>query len=86
VKIARLAIGAQNKPLNLDVLYSEACARGFHINTNKPTQTYGARLRDRRKRVGLIYLKGHGWWLSERPYSPANYIPSTTSRAVMHMN
>jgi hypothetical protein len=86
VKVARLAIGDRNKPLNLDVLYSEACARGFLINTSRPTYTYGARLRDRKKRVGLIFLKGHGWWLSERPYPPANYMPSTTSRAGMHVN
>ena len=81
VKIARIAIGAANKPLPLGVLYDDARAKGFQILSENPRGTYGARLRDHHKRIGLIFLRKFGWWLSERPYEPANYSPGTpTSR------
>ena len=80
VKIARNAIGRANKPLLIDVLFDEARARGLHINTDNPKGTYGGRLRDYAKRVNLIFLKGFGWWQSERPYKPANYVPNPSAR------
>jgi hypothetical protein len=35
----------------------------------------GDALRMYAEQEGLIFLEGHGWWLKERPYPPANYYP-----------
>jgi hypothetical protein len=80
VKAARIAIGTANKPLQLEALHEYAKANGFQIFTPDPKGTYSARLRDKAHRVGLVFLKGYGWWLSERPYEPANYRPGTPAK------
>lgn len=80
VKVGREVIGQQNQPVQVSALYKEVSARGFAINTPRPSLTYSARLRDYRKPVGLIYLKNFGWWLSERPYAPAHYVPTNITR------
>lgn len=80
VKAAREVIGQENRPVHVSVLYREVNARGFVIRTLKPVLTYGSRLRDYKKRVGLIYLDGFGWWLVERPYPAANYTPESIIR------
>ena len=80
VKVAREVIGQQNRPVQISELYQEVTARGFVIKTPKPVLTYGARLRDYRKQVGLTYLDGLGWWPVERPYPQANYNPANALR------
>jgi hypothetical protein len=86
VKAARDVIGQHNQPVEISEIFSDVAARGFVINTTKPVMTYGARIRDYRNRVGLIYLQGFGWWLAERPYPPANYSPANVSRIGKHTN
>jgi len=73
VVAARRKIEEAGKPQPLDKLFDHIRTSGFRINTNKPRSTFGARLRDYSGRVGIIYLKGNGWWLSDRPYKPASY-------------
>ena len=85
VKAAREVIGLHNKPVQIGTLFREINARGYIIETQKPVFTYGARLRDHRKTIGLTYLQGFGWWLVERPYPPANYTPSSVSRIGRHI-
>jgi hypothetical protein len=85
VKAARDVIGQHNQPIQVGVLFKEISAKGFIINTPRPVLTYAARLRDNRKRVGLIYLDGFGWWPVERPYPPAQYMPSSISRIGKHI-
>jgi hypothetical protein len=85
VKAAREVIGQHNKPVHVGTLFREISERGCVIDTPKPALTYGARLRDNRKAIGLTYLEGFGWWLSERPYPPANYMPSSVSRSGRHI-
>jgi hypothetical protein len=80
VKAGREVIGQQNRPVQVSILYREISVRGFVIGTREPVSTYAARLRDYKKRVGLIYLEGFGWWLIERPYPPANYVPESVIR------
>jgi hypothetical protein len=85
VKVARDVIGLQNQPVQVSALFQEVIARGFVINTPKPVLTYAARLRDYRDRVGLKYLEGLGWWLAERLYPPANYVPTNITRIGKHI-
>jgi hypothetical protein len=85
VKAARDVIGQRNQPVQVSALFQEINARGFVINTPKPILTYAARLRDYRTRIGLAYLDGFGWWLVERPYPAANYIPPNVSRIGKHI-
>jgi hypothetical protein len=80
VKAGRDVIGQQNRPVQISTLYREVSLRGFVINRQKAVSTYAARIRDYKKRVGLIYLEGFGWWLIERPYPPANYTPESVIR------
>jgi hypothetical protein len=80
VKAAREVIGQHNHPVPIGILFKEISARGYVVSTPRPLLTYGARLRDNRRTIGLTYLEGFGWWLVERPYLPANYAPSTISR------
>jgi hypothetical protein len=80
VKAGRDVIGQQNRPVQISILYREVSLRGFVIKRQKAVSTYAARIRDYKKRVGLIYLEGFGWWLIERPYPPANYAPESVIR------
>jgi len=80
VKAGRDVIGQQNRPVQVSILYREVSGRGFVIRRQKPVSTYAARIRDYRKRVGLIFLEGFGWWMVERPYPPANYVPESIIR------
>lgn len=80
VKAARAAIERAKKPLMLQPLYAMVASKGFSIKTDTPTDTFGARLRDCSKEVGLVFLQGHGWWLRERPYKAADYRPSAPTR------
>ncbi len=54
VKEARTIIGSLDHPVSLSNLFEAVRAKGFHIETNNPKATYGARLRDHSKRVGLV--------------------------------
>jgi hypothetical protein len=86
VEVARELIGSSDKPLPVAVLFEAARAKGFEINTKKPNLTYSARLRDLKTQVGLIFLKGFGWWLKERPYPAAQYVPQASGSAGNHLN
>jgi hypothetical protein len=86
VDVAREIVNASGKPLMLAQLFHQVRARGYLVNTRDPQKTYSARLRDHADRVGLIYLRGHGWWLKERPYIDGNYVPMIASRMDQHVN
>lgn len=83
VRITAEFIAAIAKPLVLDATYSHAKSAGVQIATKDPKSTYGARLRDHGARFGLFYLKNFGWWIRDRPYSPAGYFPSTPAALAM---
>jgi hypothetical protein len=85
VKAVRDVIGNKNRPMQINALFQEISALGFVIDTPKPILTFGARLRDHRTPANLIYLKGFGWWLAERPYPAANYIPPNVTRIGKHI-
>jgi hypothetical protein len=85
VKAARDVIGQHNQPVKMTALFQDVAARGFIFSTPKPIVTFSARVRDYRKIVGLTYLDGCGWWLTERPYPPANYVPPNISRIGKHI-
>ncbi len=83
VHVAAEFIAAVGKPLGLDTLFSHARGAGVQIATPDPKSTYGARLRDHGTRFGLFHLKNFGWWIMDRPYSPASYFPSTPAAPVV---
>lgn len=60
-----------------DALFTHVRSVGVQIVTEDLKSTFGARLRDHGAQFGLIYLKNFGWWVEDRPYSPAGYYPST---------
>jgi hypothetical protein len=79
VVAAREIIERVGKPCSVAMLYQETAARGFAIYTRNPLLTFSARLRDYKEELGLVYLKGHGWWLLEKVYKPASHRPTTST-------
>jgi uncharacterized protein YgbK (DUF1537 family) len=64
----RVFIEDENKPQSLKALYAAIAAKGFTIGTPNPAGTLAARLAKYGQELGMVYLKGVGWWLRGKNY------------------
>ncbi|VDS10071.1 hypothetical protein PARHAE_03282 [Paracoccus haematequi] len=64
-------LGTAESPRNRTDLLSDLEAAGIVVGGSDPRNTLSARLT---RMPQIINLKGHGYWLKDRPYEPAMYF------------
>lgn len=72
----RRLIEERGAPYPRQELLKTLNASGFTIEGSNPLTVLSTMLWRARDHAGLFHLRGHGYWLVERPYAPAGYDPS----------
>lgn len=74
-EVARELIQKAGKPIMREDLFPLLRDRGLIIEGTDPLMVLSTMLWRMKDAAGIIRLKGGGYWLAERPYSPAKYFP-----------
>ena len=83
VGVAREVVQAAGKPLTRDELFEQMPKHGVIIEGQDPPVVFQTMLWRMKSR--LIHLKGHGYWLPERPWGPADYDPEKPSESDLNL-
>lgn len=68
-------IRARGIPIPRHELHELLKARGLDVRGTDPLVTLSTMLWRVGRRVGLLHLKGFGYWDATQPYAPARYVP-----------
>lgn len=74
-KAARRIIEEAGEPIERFMMYQHLSALGLTVDGANPEKTLSTMLWRMSKAENIIHLRGHGYWLGERPYAPANWNP-----------
>lgn len=74
-KHARILIEEAGKPIPKESLRPMLLARGLTIEGNDADGVMNTMLWRTRAEVGVIHLRNVGYWLREKEWSPAHYMP-----------
>lgn len=66
-------IEQRNKPLTRNTIFSALESENIHLKGKDPKMILSTMLW--RMQDQFVRLQGHGYWLTDRPYEPAAYVP-----------
>jgi hypothetical protein len=68
-------IAERDRPIPRPELHDLLKKRGLEVRGSDPLVTLSTMLWRAGPIQGLLHLRGHGYWLADKPYAPTGYIP-----------